>query len=181
VPAANDVDDRQGWRLLGVLAVVALAAIGCSVPKASTRVIYSDHLSSLDAIITRAGVTLDTAISPDGRGVIRLDLTNPITIRLAEVRPENVEDVMLVYRGHLRTRALRGHAYLEMQCSIRGVGELPSKLSGTSVSGTTDWVSQQTEFFVDKGRQVEMIKLNVVIDGPGIVWIGPILLTQNSR
>jgi hypothetical protein len=164
-----------------VLAVAALAAIGCSVPKASTRVIYSDRLSSIDAIITRTGVTLDTAISPDRKGVIRVDSTDPTTIRLAEVPLDGVEDVTLVYRGHLRTRALRGHAYLEMLCSIRGMGEFPSKLLQSPVTGTTDWVSQQTEFFVEKGRQVEMIKLNVVIDGPGIVWVGPILLSQNSR
>jgi hypothetical protein len=164
-----------------ILAVVALAAFGCYVPKASTRVIYSDRLSSVGAIITRTGVTLDTAVSPDRKGVIRLDSTGPTTIQLAEVRPEDVENVTLVYRGHLRTQALRGHAYLEMQCSVRGVGELPSKLSGSSVTGTTDWVSQQTEFFVQKGRQVKMIKLNVVVDGPGIVWVGPILLAQDSR
>ena len=151
------------------------------MPKTSTRVIYSDRLSSLDAIITRIGVTLDTALSPDRKGVIRLDSTEPTTIQLAEVRPGDLEDVTLVYRGHLRTQALRGHAYLEMRCSIRGVGEFPSKLLQSPVSGTTDWVSQQTEFFVEKGRQVEMIKLNVVIDGPGIVWLGPILLAQNSR
>lgn len=164
-----------------VLAVVGLAAIGCSMPKASTRVIYSDRLSSLDAIITRTSVTLDTAISPDRKGVIRLDSTGPTTIQLAEVRPGDVEGVTLVYRGHLRTQVLRGHAYLEMLCSIRGVGEFPSKLLESPVTGTTDWVSQQTEFFVEKGRQIEMIKLNVVIDGPGIVWVGPILLAQNSR
>jgi hypothetical protein len=119
-----------------VLAVVALAAIGCSAPKASTRVIYSNHLSSLDAIITRTGVTLDTALSPDRKGVIRLDSTDPTTIRLAEVRLDDVENVTLVYRGHLRTQALRGHAYLEMRCSIRGVGEVPSKLLQSSVTGT---------------------------------------------
>jgi hypothetical protein len=164
-----------------ILAVVALAAIGCSTPKASTRVIYSNRLSSVDAIITRTGVTLDTAISPDRKGVIRVDSTGPMTIQLAEVRPENLEDVTFIYRGHLRTQALRGHAYLEMRSSVRGVGELPSTLSGSSLTGTTDWVSQQTEFFVKKGRQVDMIRINVVVDGPGIVWIGPILLAQNSR
>jgi hypothetical protein len=68
-----------------------------------------------------------------------------------------------------------------MRCSVRGLGELPSKLSGSSVTGTTDWVSQQTEFFVEHGRQVEIIKLNVVVDGSGVVWVGPILLAQNSR
>jgi hypothetical protein len=151
------------------------------VPKASLRVIYSDHLSSLDAIITHTGVTLDTALSPDRKGVIRIDATGPTTIRLAEVRAQDAEDVKLVYRGHLRTQALRGHAYLEMQCSIRGMGEFPSKLLQNSVTGTTDWVSQQAEFFVEKGQQVEMIKLNVVVEGPGVVWVGPILLTENSR
>ena len=164
-----------------VLSALALAAIGCAVPQTSTRVLYSDHLGSLGAIITRTGVTLDTSISPGGSGVIRIDAKGPTTIRLAEVPAEDAEDVKLVYRGHLRTRGLRGHAYLEMRCSVRGVGEFPSKLLQSSVTGTTDWVSQQAEFFVEKGRRVEMIKLNVVVEGPGVVWIGPILLAQNER
>jgi len=60
------------------------------------------HLTSLDAIITRSGVTLDTAIGRDGHGVIRIDSTGPMTIRLAEVRPKNAEAVRLIFRGHLR-------------------------------------------------------------------------------
>jgi hypothetical protein len=166
---------------LMILSLFMFGVIGCSGPRTSTRVIYSNHLSSLDGIITRSGITLDTAASEDGKGVIRIDSTGPTTIRLAEVRPLNANSIMLVYRGHLRTQALRGHAYLEMWCTIRGVGEFSSKLLQSSVTGTTGWVSQQTEFFVEEGRKVEMIKLNVVVEGPGVVWVGPILLAQNVR
>jgi hypothetical protein len=159
----------------------ALASIGCTTPKASTRVIYSSQLTSLDAIITRSGVTLDGAVGRDGHGVIRIDSTGPATIRLAEVRPKDAEAVTLIYRGHLRTQNLRGRAYLEMWCDIAGKGEFFSKSLSTAVTGTEDWVSQQTEFFVEKGQPVQAIRLNVFVEGVGIVWIGPILLAQTAR
>jgi hypothetical protein len=164
----------------GLAIVVATCSVACSGPTASPRVLYSDHLESLDAILTRSGVTLDRAISGDGRGVIRLDSTGPMIVRIAEVRPENAEGVVLTYRGHLRAARLRGRAYLEMSYSVPGRKDLVVNAQEAAVSGTTDWVSQQTRLLLEKGQRVNAVKLNVVVEGTGTVWIGPVLLGQVS-
>src|SRR2546425_9517661 len=85
---ASCMRDRSSMATSFVIVVIVLASVGCTAPKTSTRVIYSNHLTSLDAIITSDGVTLDRAMGRDGYGVIRIDATGPTTIRLAEVRPK---------------------------------------------------------------------------------------------
>jgi len=161
-----------------IIVVVVVLATACAASKPSTQVVYSSHLTSLGEIITRGGVTLDTSVSRDGHGVIRVDSTGPMMIQLAEIHPPDTEGVTLIYRGHLRTQNLRGRAYLEMRCDILGNGESVSRILQSPVSGTSDWVSEQTQLVVERGEHVQTIKLNVAVEGVGTVWIGPILLSQ---
>ena len=39
------------------------------------------------------------------------------------------------------------------------------------VTGSTDWTSQQTPFRLEAGQNPENLRLNLVIDGSGVVWI----------
>jgi hypothetical protein len=150
-------------------------------PPPSERIIYSNALDSAEAILTRSGVTLDTAISHDGKGAIRIDASGPTTIRLAEVQPKDAEGVALTYRAHLRTQNLTGRAFLEMWCSIPGKGEFFSRGLQAPVTGTTEWVSAETPFFLEKGQRAQTVKLNVVVEGAGIVWVDDIALGESAR
>jgi hypothetical protein len=158
-------------RLIGL--ILAVFTVACSSTNSSARTLYWNPLDSLDTILTRTGVTLDKTISNGGKGTIRIDVNGPTTIRLAEIGTEQPQAV-LVYRGHLRAAKLRGHAYLEMRCSIPGQGEFASR--ATAVTGTTDWVSQVARFVAERGPGVRTVKLNMVADGNGIVWVRTIAL-----
>jgi hypothetical protein len=46
------------------------------------------------------------------------------------------------------------------------------------VSGTTDWASYEVPFFLKKSERPDLIKLNVVIEGSGTVWIKDITLRK---
>jgi hypothetical protein len=43
---------------------------------------------------------------------------------------------------------------------------------------TVDWTTQETPFFLQKGQKPEVIKLNVVINGQGTVWVDEIALLK---
>jgi hypothetical protein len=172
---------RQGFGLSPIIASLVLILVGCSGTSHTRQVIYSSHLDSLDQVITRTNVTLDTSILNTGDGVMRFDSMAPTTVRLAEVSPKNAEDVTLVFRGHLRGQNFHGRAYLQIVASMSGSGDEVSKSPARVVTGTTDWVSQQSELYVGKGRKVQSVKLNVFSDGVGTLWIGPILLSQTVR
>ncbi len=68
-----------------------------------------------------------------------------------------------------------------MWCSIPGKGEFFSKALHAPVSGTTNWVSQETPFFLQAGQRAQTVKLNVVVAGTGTVWVDDISLALASR
>ena len=71
-----------------------------------------------------------------------------------------------------------GTAYLEMWCVFPGSGEYFSRALQNPLSGTIDWTTMETPFFLQKGQKPELIKLNVVINGKGTVWVDDITLTK---
>jgi|SRR6266571_2160625 len=154
-----------------------LLAVGCSAD--SPHVLYHNRLDSLDGIISTTGLTLDTATS---RGVaVRIHSPGPTTIRLARVRTDDADAVVLTFRGHLRAEGLMGHAYLEMRCVVPGRGELFSTVLQGPVTGTTDWVNQVTRLSLGRHPGSQTVDLNVHVEGAGVVWIDNVLLAQAAR
>ena len=93
------------------------------------------------------------------------------TIRLFEVTDPGVDQCMLIYRARLKTENVKGQAYLEMWCRFPGKGEFFSRGLQNPVSGSNDWASYETPFFLKKGEKPDLLKLNLVIKGSGKVWI----------
>ncbi len=100
------------------------------------------------------------------------------SIRLFEVEAPRAEQSMLTYRAKLKTEALAGRAFLEMWCRFAGRGEFFSKGLHQAVKGTTDWVSCETPFLLKKGQQPDLVRLNLVIEGRGKVWIKDVQLLR---
>jgi len=65
-----------------------------------------------------------------------------------------------------------------MWCRMPGGGEYFSKGLANPVKGTTDWASYETPFFLKKGERPDLIKLNVVIEGKGTLWVKDVELLQ---
>ncbi len=135
-------------------------------------------LDSMDGILTRDGVAFDDRISFDGKGSLRIKTDSPgkTTFRLLETGPLNLQHVILIYSAKLRTEHLAGRAYLEMWCEIPGKGEFFSRGIEQPVTGTTEWTAVQTPFRLESGQRPENVKLNLVIEGAGTVWIDDIQL-----
>ncbi len=128
-------------------------------------------MDSLDGIITRSGAELDTDNSSDGNGSLRVVAKGPETVRLFEVNDLDVENARLIYQARLRTKGLTGRTYLELRCHFPDGEELLSSDAQTALTGTTGWVTSQTACLVNKGRRPDIIKLNLVINGRGTVWV----------
>lgn len=165
----------RDWRSLAWICGT-VAALACSGERTPERVVYLNSLDSIDAVLSKTGTSLDSAVSRDGRGSIRIEATEPTTVRLAEVQTSNAEDAVLVYRAHLRSQDLQGQAYLEMWADIPGKGEFFSRALQSPLSGTSEWVSQQTPFLLTAGQRAETVKLNVVLTGKGTLWIDDLSL-----
>jgi hypothetical protein len=99
------------------------------------------------------------------------------TVRLFEIPVANVEDCLLTYRAKLKAERLEGRAYLEMWCRLPG-GEFFSKGLNNPATGTTEWATYETPFFLKKGERCDLAKLNVVIEGKGTLWIKDVELLK---
>jgi hypothetical protein len=67
-----------------------------------------------------------------------------------------------------------------MWARFPGQGEFFSRALHSPVSGSTEWVSQETPFFLEKSQKPDLIKLNLVVDGRGTVWVDELTLARSA-
>ncbi len=135
-------------------------------------------LDSLEGILTQSGVELDQKISSDGKGSLKISAEEPTVVHLFETGDLEVEEVRLLYQAKLRTENVEGQVFLEMWCHFPGKGEFFSRGLQNTLSGTTGWTTVETVFFLKKGENPDNVKLNLVIDGNGTIWIDDIHLLE---
>jgi hypothetical protein len=152
--------------------------VGCS--KASKQVVELKRfpIDSLEGIITQSGVQIDKEISSDGNGSLQITAVEPVVVRLFEVGDIDIENARLIYQARVRTEDVEGQLYLEMWCHFPGIGEFFSRGLQTPLTGTTDWITEETLFFLKEGENPDNVKLNLVINGKGIAWIDDIRLLK---
>lgn len=160
---------KKTCSLLAVLLAVFLLSAGCT-KKEVPRTIKEYPLNSAD-IITKTNVSFDPAVSADGKGSVRIDAASFTVVKLYEIGDADVDNARLTYRAKIKTKDAEGRVFLEMRCVFRGKGEYFSRGLDTFLTGTNDWTTQETPFFLKKGQRPELIKLNLVITGKGTVWI----------
>src|SRR5437867_11749774 len=124
-----------------------------------------------DRTLSQGAIT----VAPDGWVV---DARAEPTIRLFEVQEPQAEQCLITYRARLKTDGLAGRAFLEMWCRLPGRGEFFSKGLNQAAKGTTDWASYEIPFYLKKGQRPDLIKLNVVVEGRGKVWLRDVQLLK---
>jgi hypothetical protein len=152
----------------------------CSPPVASEEILFRNSIRDLSGVLTRSGLELDTEVTSDGDGSIKIVAPGPATVRLFEVGGIEVENTVLLYRARLRAEEVQGRVYLEMWCRFPGSGEFFSRALESPLSGSTEWVSQETPFLLEKGQRPDLIRLNVVIEGSGTVWVDEVELARSG-
>ena len=129
------------------------------------------RFQTTDSTLTQSGVT----VLQDAWAI---ESSEAQTLRLFEVHDPQVDRCLLTYRASMRTEDLSGGAFLEMWCRLPGRGEFFSRGLQQKVKGTTDWASYEVPFYLKKGQRPDLIKLNVVVDGSGKVWMKDIQLLK---
>jgi hypothetical protein len=164
--------------VLFICFAVFISIGGCSKP--SEKVVELKHfpLDSMEGVITQTGVDVDDKITSEGKGALRITADTPTTVRLFEVSGIDAENSRLIYRAKVRTEGVEGRVYLEMWCHFPGKGEFFSRGLQTPLTGTADWTTEETPFFLKKGDKPDYIKLNLVVDGKGKAWIDDVRLLK---
>ena len=136
--------------------------------------------SAKQAVVVISLTTADPVISKDltvtASNTWSASCTATQTFRLFEVSNPGVERCVVTYRLKLKTENLAGRAYLEMWCRLPGRGEFFSRSLGNVATGSNDWASYETPFFLKKGEKPDLIRLNLVVEGRGQIEIKDVQL-----
>lgn len=184
-----------GVPCLGLLLVPGLLLLGLFSLRVSRVPVHTDdavislkplkHLvypmDTLEGLLSRDMAVIDEDIYVNGGGSLRIksDSSEKRTIRLYENGPIDVENRMLVYSAKLRSEGLKGKAYLEMWCEFGDKGEFFSRGLDHPISGTTNWTTVQTPFRLEPGQKPVNVKLNLVTEGEGTIWIDDVKLSSS--
>jgi hypothetical protein len=153
---------------------VAFILVGCSKAPQEVVELKRFPIDSLEGIMTQSGVQFDKEVSSDGNGSLKIIATEPTVVRLFELGDIDIENARLIYQAKVRTEGVEGQVFLEMWCHFPGKGEFFSRGLQTPLTGTTNWTTEETPFFLKKGEIPDNVKLNLVINGKGTAWIDDI-------
>ena len=153
---------------------VAFILVGCSKAPQEVVELKRFPIDNLEGIMTQSGVQFDKEVSSDGNGSLKIIATEPTVVRLFELGDIDIENARLIYQAKVRTEGVEGQVFLEMWCHFPGKGEFFSRGLQTPLTGTTNWTTEETPFFLKKGENPDNVKLNLVINGKGTAWIDDI-------
>ncbi len=164
--------------IFSISIIVIVGAYSCSQQSQQPVLLRNFPLDDLEGIISQSGIVFDREISSDGNGSLQIVVTESTLVRLFEIGDIDVENARLFYQAKIRTENVEGRAYLEMLCHFPGRGEFFSRGFQSALSGSNDWSTSETFFFLKKGENPDNVKLNLVISGKGTAWIDDIKLLK---
>ncbi|MBN1211902.1 MAG: hypothetical protein JXA92_04935 [candidate division Zixibacteria bacterium] len=163
-----------------ILISLSILAAGCSKKEIRVTELKYFPLDNLEGVLARDNIELDPAVTADGRGSLRINSSRNTVVRLFETGNIDIEEACLVYKARIRTENFVGRAYLEMWCQFDDRGEFFSRDLYSPLTGNADWSSEETVFNLKKGENPDNVKLNLVIEGTGTVWIDDIHLLERT-
>jgi hypothetical protein len=160
--------------------IFAMALLAFSCGKKTLQVIEIKHfpMNSLDEVITLSNVEIDKAVTSDSNGSLKIIAPDTTVVKLFEISDINIDNARLIYQAKIRCENLAGYAYLEMWCHFPVRGDFFSRGLQNAVTGTTNWITAEAPFFLQKGEKPDIIKLNFVVAGKGTAWIDDIHLLK---
>ncbi|HPQ67939.1 MAG TPA: hypothetical protein PKW95_02345 [bacterium] len=167
-----------------LIVLLAMAALACQSNRMSDSVeIAHFPLDNTQGMITPEVVRFVSADSSDGNGALLIEAKLPMTVELFEVQPEPTikGKTILIYQAKMKSNDLKGNAYLEMWCDFGPKGEYVTRGQKDAVSGNSDWETVQTHYTVPQGKILGRVKLNLVINGQGNVWLDDLRLLKSEQ
>lgn len=161
-----------------IIPLLLIIMSGCTQQPVEVTEVKHYSIDSIEGIISRSDLQIDKSISADGNGSLRATVEKPTVLQLFETGDIDAENARLIYRAKLKTENIEGTVYLEMWCSFPGKGEFFSRSLDAPLSKSTDWTIRETLFFLRKGENPDNVRLNVVINGTGRIWVDDVSLIK---
>jgi hypothetical protein len=167
------------WAFLGGTLLAGMA-MSCAKQSSKDVVLKAYSLDSLDDVIQETGVEADRAVKKEGRAALRVTVTEPSIIPIFQTGDIDVENATLIYQAKIRTQDAQGNVYLEMSCRFEGKGEFFSRDLISPMKGSLGWTTREIPYILKAGENPDNVRLNIVSEGTGIIWIDDIRLLKRK-
>ena len=133
-------------------------------------------LDSIDELLTKEGVRIDSKISTDHGGSLLLRANGETRVPLVETGSLDIESAEIIFRGKMRVVSLKGDAYLEVTCELPGQG---------GDFGTRAAIRAEREPPLDRrggllpfaqGGEAENVRVSLVATAKGRIWLDDLRL-----
>jgi len=161
---------------LGSLAALLVLAAGCSKKAEPASDIEYFPADSKDRVVGAEMVTVDPAVSFDGKGSLKITVEQPTTVQLYEVPSPKAENSDIIYQAKLKTKDFGGDAYLQMLIHYPSGGEITAHNYDKAIGGTTEWTPMEVKANIRKGQKPDVVRLNLILNGGGTVWVDDVHL-----
>ena len=139
-----------------------------------------DDMTDLTDDVKEMGGNIDSTVSYDGNGSLRIEFDKPSLVTL--YKPwgdgENVGFRQLVYQARVKTEHASGPVFLVMQAGVNADPDdgLPVVGIDHAISGSTDWTQLEVAAGNPANAKHFGSKLQIESRGTGLVWIDGVKL-----
>ena len=165
-------------KILFCLMLASIAFLPACSKTADIKVLKRFPLDDVSEVITKESVLIDINTASDQKGSLKISASVPTVIKLFETGRLDVDNARLVYQARLRSADLKGKAYLEMLVDFPNGREFFSRGFNSPISGNVEWTTESIPFFLEKDQKPENVKLNLVVDGTGTIWVDDVRLLK---
>jgi hypothetical protein len=102
-------------------------------------------------------------------------------VPMFEVTDFRQDECAVTYRAQMKSSAVTGRAFLETVVHLTGEPEdrlYSSRDWAVPLTGTCDWTWCEASIAVPKGQHADRLRLNIVIEGGGTVWLRDVELLR---
>jgi hypothetical protein len=146
-----------------------------------TTVIATFPLDDLENVVQKDDeeISIDQDETTDGSGSLYIHAGRKRVVRLFQVMDPQVDNCLLTWTAQVKCASVFGNVYLEMWCRLPGEGEFFGRGLDTAIQRSTDWTEMQTHFRLEKGQKPDRVRLNLIIESGGHVWVDDVKLTTS--
>lgn len=104
-------------------------------------------------------------------GECKIERRGEEVISLFEIEPADLDRGLLSLRTEIRSQDLVGHAWLELTCGYPDRRSQVREIRYQENRRSTDWKFADLSQFLRKDQRPSLIRLCLVTEGPGTIWI----------
>ncbi|RBP47341.1 hypothetical protein DES53_101138 [Roseimicrobium gellanilyticum] len=133
------------------------------------------RFSCHDIAQVKTSISIDKETTADGNGSIKVEAAHNAVVTVADQKNLSVsKDNTLWCTVKVKCSGVKQRAYLEMWCEVADGKRAFSKGLEQLLLGDSDWKEIRLPMMINGDFTVNRALVNVVIEGPGTVWVDQI-------